>query len=60
MNRDLPNPKFDEKEVDHLIADYGVKPLPKRHQELQKSLEKQMENFFIQKRERSTENNERS
>jgi len=51
MNQDLPSPKFDEKEVDYLIADFGVKPSPEKHQVLQKTLEKQKEKFLNQERQ---------
>jgi len=59
MNQDLPSSKFDEKEVDHLIADFGAKPSQEKRQELQNLLGKQKEKVFAREHRHYNDNRER-
>ncbi|GEM_PF-5133449 len=44
--QNIPGPDFDAKEVDDLIANYGVKPSPEKREELHQMLGTQKEQFM--------------
>lgn len=51
----IPSPEFDAKEVDNLIANFGVKPSPERREELHQMLGAQKEQFMKSDLEQTNE-----
>lgn len=47
-SQSIPSPQFEAKEVDSLIANFGVQLSPEKREELHQSLDAQKEQFLSQ------------
>jgi hypothetical protein len=53
--QNIPSPEFDPKEVDDLIANFGIKPSPEKREELHQMLGEQKEHFMKSDLDKSNE-----
>lgn len=54
-HQNIPDPRFEDKEVDSLISNFGVKPSPEKREAIQRDLEAQKRVFLATERGRGNE-----
>ncbi len=57
MKNKIPSPRIEEKEVDNVIASFGIKPQYVDRENLHSLLKKQKEQFLVQERAKGKEHN---